>query len=389
MIKNIYRAVIVLSAAATLLGGSLCHAKNYILYVGTYTTGDSKGIYAYRYNGDTGELQSLGLVAETENPSFLTADAKGEHLFAVNEVQKYKGESSGGVSSFNIDRKSWKLSAINEVASHGADPCYISLDRTGRFALVANYTGGNVAVIPIAADGRLSDASSVVKDEGTLGPNKERQESPHAHWIAATARNRFVYVSDLGLDRVLIYKFDADHGTLAQGSSNQKDFYSATLAPGTGPRHVAFSSNGRFMYVLGEMDATVTVFSNESNEQYKAIQKVSGLPAGFSGENTAAEVVIHPNGKYLYTSNRGADDIAEFKIDSSSGKLTLVGQVPSGGKEPRNFALDPTGKRMLVANQVSGNIVEYDVDPATGKPSPNGKEVKVGAPVCLIFVEER
>lgn len=362
--------------------------KHYILYVGTYTTGDSKGIYAYRYDAEAGKLQSLGLAAATENPSFLAVDAKNEHLYAVNETGNYKGKASGGVTAFSIDRKTAKLSQLDQVASHGADPCYISLDRSGKYLLVANYTGGTVAVLPILADGRLGEASSVLPDEGTLGPNKERQEKPHAHWIQATAHNRFVYVSDLGLDRVLIYKFDAAKGTLSRGapSGDKKDFFSAKLAPGTGPRHVAFSANSNFMYVLGEMDATVTVFANDAKETYRSIQKISSLPANFSGENTAAEIAIHPNGKFLYTSNRGADSIAEFSIDQQSGKLTLLGQISTFGKEPRHFTLDPSGKRLLVANQNSSNIVEYAVDESTGKLSKIGGEVSVPSPVCLVFV---
>jgi 6-phosphogluconolactonase len=363
-------------------------AKHSILYVGTYTDGGSKGIYAYRYDADTGKLQSLGLAAATENPSFLAVDAKSEHLYAVNETGNYKGKSTGAVTAFSMDRKTAKLSQLDQVASGGADPCYISFDRSGKYLLVANYTGGTVAVLPILADGRLGEATSVLADEGTLGPNKERQEKPHAHWIQATARNRFVYVSDLGLDRVLIYKFDATKGTLSRGASSgaEKDFFSAQLAPGTGPRHVAFSADGKFMYVLGEMEATVTVFANDDNETYRSIQKISSLPANFSGENTAAEIAIHPNGKFLYTSNRGADSIAEFAIDRHSGKITLVAQISTFGKEPRHFTIDPTGKRLLVANQNSNNIVEYTIDENTGKLSKIGDEVSVPSPVCLVFV---
>jgi 6-phosphogluconolactonase len=245
-------------------------------------------------------------------------------------------------------------------------------------------------VLPILPDGRVGEATSVVADEGTLGPNKERQEKPHAHWIKATARNRFVYVSDLGLDRVLIYKFDAAKGTLSRGASSgtDKEFFSAQLAPGTGPRHVAFSANGKFMYVLGEMDATVTVFANDNNEKYRSIQKISTLPKNFSGENTAAEIAIHPNGKFLYTSNRGADSIAEFSIDQQSGKLTLVGQISTFGKEPRHFTIDPTGKRMLAANQNSNNIVEYTIDENTGKLTKTDDGATVPSPVCLVFVPE-
>ena len=397
--KSIRRCLSPLILLLSLCGAS--HAgdsRHYVLYVGTYTNGASKGIYSYRYDAATGAVQALGLAAETENPSFLAADAKGEHLFAVNETQKYKGESSGGVTSFTIDRKTGKLTQLNEVASRGADPCYISLDRSGKYLLVANYTGGNVAVIPILPDGHLGEASSVQKDAGALGPNKERQEGPHAHWIEASARNRYAYVADLGLDRVLIYKFDAEKGVLSAGGSGSsaanggsaggRDFFSATLAPGTGPRHVAFSADGRFMYVLGEMDATVTVFANDDKETYRSIQKISSLPGTFSGENTAAEIAIHPRGRFLYASNRGDDSIAEFSIDQATGKVTLVGNVSTLGKSPRHFAIDPTGTRLLAANQDTRNIVEYSIDGVTGRLSNPREVAKVPSAVCLVFVPE-
>jgi 6-phosphogluconolactonase len=383
--------------ALLILTNSLSHAKDgsrrYILFVGTYTKGESKGIYSYRYNASSGKLAPIGLAAETSNPSFLAGDPHGKFLYAVNEVQNYKGESSGGVTAFAIDHKTGKLTELNEVASHGADPCHIVLDRSGKYVLVANYTGGNVAAFPLAADGRIGEASSVLNDEGPVGPNKERQEKAHAHWIETSARNRFAYVADLGLDRVLIYKFDEAKGTLARAespeSADAKDFFSATVAPGTGPRHAALSANGNFMYVLGELDSSVTVFANDAKETYRSIQKISALPAEFTGKNDAAEIILHPSGKFLYTSNRGDDSIAVFAIDSASGKLTFVQRISSGGKTPRNFAIDPSGKHLLAANEETGNIVEFSIDQATGKLSAKGEVAKVPSPVCLVFVEEK
>ena len=368
----------------------------YLLFVGTYTQKESKGIYAYRFDAASSELTALGVAAETTNPSFLKIDPSHRFLYAVNEVQKYKGADSGAVSAFAINRQTGKLSLLNEVASRGADPCYIALDKTGKYVLVANYTGGNVAVFPIHADGRLGESSAVLQDTGTLGPVKERQEAPHSHWIEASAHNRFVYVSDLGLDRVLIYRFDATNGTLTKreaavaksgsGSPNASDFFSATLAPGTGPRHAAFSGNGNFMYVLGELDSTVTVFANDARETFRSVQRISALPAGFSGHNDAAEIAIHPNGKYLYTSNRGHDSIALFSIDSRTGTLTLVDHFPTRGKAPRDFEIDPTGKFLLVANQDSNNIVVFRIDPNSGALTPTGQTLHVPSPVCLKFM---
>jgi 6-phosphogluconolactonase len=387
---------VVLLVAVLLLacGPSFAKTSHYILYVGTYTGAESKGIYAYSYDAASGKLTPLGLAAATENPSFLAVDARGKFLYAVNEVHDSKGENTGAVTAFAIaDHKTGKLTELNEVSSHGADPCYISFDRTGKYALVANYTGGTVAVFPLASNGHIGEASSVAKDEGAVGPNRERQEKAHAHWIEASARNRFAYVADLGLDRVLIYKFDAAKGTLSSGESSAmaggadaKDFFSATLEPGTGPRHVAFSADGKIMYVLGEMDSTVTVFANDANETYRSIQKTSALPAGFSGTSDAAEIAMHPSGKFLYTSNRGDDSIAAFAVDGATGKLTFLQRVPGGGKTPRNFAIDPAGKRLLVANQASGNIVEFDINRATGRLKQVGEVGKTASAVCLVFV---
>jgi 6-phosphogluconolactonase len=247
-------------------------------------------------------------------------------------------------------------------------------------------------VLPVSPDGRLKDASSVLNDDGALGPNKDRQNAPHAHWIEASARNRFAYVSDLGLDRVFIYKFDAASGSLTRGEpatgspSAGKDSFSATLAPGTGPRHIAFSLNGNFMYVLGELDSTVTVFANEAKQTYRSIQKISAIPASFTGLNEPAEIVLHPSGKFLYTSNRGDDSIAVFAVNGKSGKLRLVQRVSSGGKAPRHFAIDPLAKHLLAANEDSGNIVEFTIDPGTGKLTTTGEIAKVASAVCLIFV---
>ena len=381
---------------ATISSAKDSATHKYLLFVGTYTEKESKGIYAYRFDAATSELTPLGVAAETTNPSFVTIDRSGRFLYAVNETPEYKGEKSGGVSAFSINRETGKLTLLNTVSSRGADPCYIALDKTGKVLLVANYTGGNVAAFPIAADGRLGEASSVVADSGGLGPNKGRQDAPHSHWIEASADNRFAYVADLGLDRVLIYRFDAAKGTLTKGTASDarpgssvqdaNSSFSAKLAPGSGPRHVAFSSNGHFMYVLGELDSTVTVFANDAGKKLRSVQHISALPAGFSGQNTAAEIAIHPNGKYLYTSNRGDDSIAVFSIDIRKGTLTQVGRFSTQGKTPRSFEIDPSGKLLLVANQDSDDIVVFLIDEKSGKLSAGGQKLNVPSPVCLKFV---
>ena len=384
-------SIIPFSAAADPAPGG-----KYLLYIGTYTDKDSKGIYVYRYDAASGELNPLGIATLTTNPSFLAVHPNGKFLYAVNEMQNYKGAATGAISAYSIDRHTGRLTLLNETASRGADPCYISFDRSGKFALVANYTGGTVAVFPLSPDGKIGEASSVVKDAGTPGPNKERQDAPHAHWIEVSERNRYAYVADLGLDRVLIYIFDAAKGELTsagsapdakQAARNANDFFSAETAAGTGPRHVAFSRDGKFMYVLGELDSTVTVFSNDGKEKYRSIQKISALPAGFSAPNDAAEIAMHPSGKFLYTSNRGNDSIAVFTVDQQSGKLSLAGNAPTQGKTPRHFEIDPTGTRLFAANQESGTVVVLAIDAASGKLTPTSQTFKVPSPVCLKFVK--
>jgi 6-phosphogluconolactonase len=386
-------AFVVFLAEGVSFGAS--HGGKYLLFVGTYTRGGSEGIYSFRYDAASGQLEPLGLAAKTDNPSFLSVAPGNKFLYAVNESRDYQGAASGGVTAFSVDRKAGKLTQLNEVASRGVNPCYISMDRTGKYVLVANYGGGNVAVFPLSSDGSIGEASSVVKDDGPLGPNQKRQEAPHAHWIETSGGNRFAYVSDLGLDRVLIYKFDATKGMLSPGQTgeanahtgDEKDFFSATLPPGTGPRHVAFSADGKFMYVLGELASSVTVFANDK-ETFRAIQTVSSRRAGATGANGAAEIAVHPNGKFLYASNRGDDTIAVFSIDRADGKLTAVEQVPTGGHTPRNFAIDPDGTHLLVANQDSGNVDEFRIDAKTGKLESMGEVAKVPTPVCLVFVAQ-
>ncbi len=265
--------------------------------------------------------------------------------------------------------------------SGGADPCYVSFDQTGKYLLVANYTGGNVSVFPIAPDGRIGRASAFVQHTGS-GPNKERQEGPHAHYIATSADNRFVFVVDLGLDEVVVYRFDP-----AKGSLTPNDPPFAKLAPGAGPRHLAFHPNGKFAYVLNEVNSTVTAFAYDAkNGSFSTLQTLSTIPKDFTAHNDTAEIVVHPSGKFLYASNRGHDSIAEFTIDPAKGTLTLAGDFSTQGKTPRNFALDPTGKVLLAANQESNNIVVFRIDQFTGALAATGQVAQVPAPVDIVFV---
>jgi len=358
------------------------HTK-YLFYVGTYTEegSKSKGIYAYRYDAGTQEISSLGLAAETKNPSWIAIHPNGRFLYAVNELSNFKGPNSGGVSAFSIDRSTGKLTLLNEVQSRGADPCYITVDRSGKYVLVANYSSGNIAAFPISADGRLAEASAFVQHTGH-GPNPKRQEGPHAHSIDLSTDNRFAFVDDLGLDQLLVYKFDAAKGTL---TPNDPPF--AKLPPGAGPRHFVLNPSGKFAYVLSEMHSTVTTFSADlKTGTFTAIQDTSALPPDFKGQNDDAEIAIHPSGKFLYASNRGHDSISVFSIDSAKGTVTPVEYMSTQGKEPRSFEIDPTGKLLFAANQHSDNIVVFRIDEKIGKLTPTGKVLDVPTPVCVKFM---
>lgn len=356
-------------------------SPEYLVYIGTYTGPKSQGIYAYRFDAATGRLNSLGLAATTVNPSFLAVHPNGRFLYAVNEITDYQGRKSGSISAFALDRRTGKLAFLNQVPSRGADPCHLVVDKTGKSVLVANYTGGSVAVFPLGRDGRLGEASAFVQHTGS-SVNPERQQGPHAHSINLSPDDRFAIVADLGLDKLLVYRFDAAERTL---TANQPPF--ASVRPGAGPRHFAYGPNGKFAYVINEMASTVTAFSYDSAAGVlRELQTVSTLPADFQGENTTAEVEVDSAGRFLYGSNRGHDSIAVFAIDALKGTLTPVERVSTQGKEPRHFQIDPTGAYLFAANQNSDNLVVFRVDPATGRLTPTGVVEEVPAPVCVLFV---
>jgi 6-phosphogluconolactonase len=376
-------ALLLALIVSTILAAAAERPGKYLFYVGTYTEdgSKSKGIYAYRFDASTSEITSLGLAAETTNPSFVALHPSGRFLYAVNEVGNYKGPNSGGVSAFSIDHATGKLTFLNEVPSRGADPCYIVVDKTGKYVLVANYTGGSVAVFPVLADGKLGEASAFVQHTGH-GTDPKRQEGPHAHSVDLSPDNRFAMVDDLGLDELLVYKFDSAKGSL---TANDPPF--AKLDAGAGPRHFVLRPDGKFAYVVAEMGHTVTVFSNDAaSGRLQTLQTVTTLPKDFKGRNDDAEIQVHPSGKFLYASNRGDDSIAIYAIDGSKGTLTQVGIVPTGGKEPRSFEIDPTGTLLLADNQKSDNIVVFRIDPKTGGLTPTGQMLEVASPVCVKFL---
>src|SRR6266446_6943314 len=350
----------------------------YLVFVGTYTTKtESKGIYAYEFDSDTGKLTPKGVAAETPDPSWVAVHPNGKYAYAANESGK-----ASAVSAFAVDAKSGKLTLLNQISSLGEDPCYLSFDKTGKYLLVANYSSGTIAVFPILADGRLEEPTALVKDQGPTGPNKERQDAPHAHWIETSADNRFALVADLGLDEELVYKFDAASGTLAP---NEPAF--ARLKPGSGPRHAVFHPSGKFVFAVSELSSTATSFAYDAKKgTLKEIGTASTLPPGFSGRNDVAEAAVHPNGKFLYVSNRGNDSIAILSIDPENRTLAPAGGMPTGGKEPRHFAIDPSGKYLLAENQFSNNIVVFKIDAATGGLTATGQVVEVPSPVDIAFL---
>jgi 6-phosphogluconolactonase len=353
-----------------------------LVYVGTYTGSGSQGIYAYRLYLSSGALTPIGLAADSTNPSFLAVHPNRTLLYAVNEVDQFDNQKSGAVSAFKIDAVTGKLRLLNQKASGGGGPCYLSVDKAGKSLLLANYGGGSVSVFPIEGDGALGKASAFIQHSGR-GSDPQRQEGPHAHSINLDAANRFAVAADLGLDKLLVYRFDAVKGTLAP---NDPPF--ASLRPKSGPRHFAFHPQGRFAYVINELSSTVTAFAYDADHGVlKELQTVSTLPNGFSGENSTAEVQVHPSGKFLYGSNRGHDSIVVFKIDGEKGTLQLIEIQSTHGKEPRNFGIDPSGSFLLAANQNSGNVVVFRIDAKTGRLSATGNSVEVNSPVCVKFVD--
>jgi len=370
-------SVLLLALSAILPAAS----REYLVYFGTYTGKGSKGIYACRFRPSTGKLTAVQLAVETANPSFLAADPAQRYLFAANEIGDYLNAKSGSVSSFAIDRRTGKLTPLNTVASRGADPCHLTVDKGGSHVLVANYTGGSVAVLPVKADGMLGEASDFKQHLGS-SVNPERQKEPHAHDVVLTPDNRFAVVADLGLDKLLVYRFDMEKGTL---SPNDPPF--GPVKPGSGPRHLVLHPNGRWAYVINEMGNTITAFDWDGDQgSFHELQTLSTLPKDFKGENTTAELAVHPKGRYLYGSNRGHDSIAVYAIDPAKGILTLIENAATLGKEPRNFALDPTGAYLFAANQNSNTVVVFRVNPRNGRLTPTGEKVEVFSPVCVTFV---
>jgi 6-phosphogluconolactonase len=323
----------------------------------------------------------LGLAAETPNPSFLVLHPTGKYLYAVGFTGLRTGPRIGLVSAFAVDPVSSKLTLINQQFSGGGEPVRITIDKDGTHVLVANYGTGNVSVLPVEADGRLDTATALEQHTG-WGPNQSRQEGPHTHSFVPDAASRFAFACDLGIDQVIIYKLDAAGGTLDRRGST-------ALPPGSGPRHLTFSPDGNFAYVLSELASTITVFGYDpAGGKLTEIQTISTLPFDWKGTNKAAEVRVHPSGKFVYASNRGSDNsIATYRV-APDGKLSFLGLTPCGGKTPRFFTLDSTGTWLLCANQDSSTVTLFKIDRDTGLPKPMGAPVKVPNPTCIVLREK-
>jgi 6-phosphogluconolactonase len=378
--RRLFALVLVISSVAALTLTLAAHkapsSSHYLAFVGTYTNKtESKGIYAFDFDSSTGKLTPKGVAAETPDPSWVAIHPSGKFAYAANET----GQQSK-ITAFSIDAKSAKLTQLNQMSALGQDPCHLSFDKTGKYLFAANYSSGNVVVFPILPDGKLGEHTANVKDAGTLGPNKERQEGPHAHWVEASPDNGFVFVSDLGLDAILSYRFDVAKGTL---TPNDPPF--GKLAPGAGPRHAIFSFNGKFLFVVSELNSTVTTFSYDPGKgSLSEPQVVSTLPNDFHGRNDTAEIAVHPSDRGLYASNRGRDSIAVFRIDPK-GTLSSVGIFRTGGEEPRHFAVDPTGFFVLAENQHSHSVVVLRINFPRGDLTPTGETASDPSPVCLAF----
>jgi 6-phosphogluconolactonase len=351
------------------------------LFVGTQTVegSTSKGIYAYRWDPSKGEIESIGLAIESQNPTFLALSPNEKYMYAANELDTFGGAPGGGVSAFTVNAGTGKLTPVNTVSAKGTGTCHVAVDKTGQAVFCANYSGGSAASFHVAAGGALSDAVSFLQYTGH-GPLKQ-QEAPHAHRVTLSPDNRFLLVNDLGLDCIHIYKLDA---AAAKLTPNDPPEWNAT--PGSGPRALRFHPNGRWAYCLHEMASAVEVLSWDAQAgALTSVQRISLVPKGYTGEHAGSEIVLDRSGRFAYAADRFDDVIVSFKVDTATGKLTLLGHSKYGGKTPRHIALDPTEKWLLVANQDSNDISVLKRDEQTGLIAESGKEFKISKPQCLVF----
>jgi 6-phosphogluconolactonase len=369
--------------------------KKMLVFVGTYTDpilfgtgkllqGKGEGIYVYRLDQSSGGLEFVSKTAGITNPSYLAFDATQKFLYAVNELKTYEGKPTGTVSAFAVDPRTAKLEFLNRQITHGTDPCHVLVDEQGKHVFVANFMSGSVCVLPVRDDGSLGEASGFIQHQGSsIDPG--RQKGPHAHSVTLDASNRFAFVPDLGLDKLMVYRFDPKRGML---EANAVPWIK--MKPGAGPRHISFHPGGRFAYLVNELDSTVAVLSYDGTAgTFEHLQTVPTLPEGFGGESTCADIQVSSSGTFVYTSNRGHDSIVIYRIDPLAGTLSYVGHEQTQGKTPRSFGIDPTGSFLLAANQDSDSVVTFRIDADSGKLQPTGHVTQVPTPVCVKFSTAR
>jgi 6-phosphogluconolactonase len=354
--------------------------KEHYLIVGTYNSAKSEGIYVYKFNSLDGSAKEISHI-KTANPSYITVAPGEKFVYAVHEIGK---EGKGGeVAAFSFNKKDGTLTFINQQLTGGDHPCYVEIDKTGKWVIVANYSSGSFSVLPVNSDGSLGVATTTIQHVG-FGKIPGRQKGPHAHCAKLSPDNKWLFVADLGMDKVMIYAFDAITGKITPA----KDPFAAS-EPGSGPRHFTFHPNNKYAYLVEEITGTVVAFKY-SNGALKSLQRISSLPVGDTGLIGSADIHVSPDGKFLYASNRGkgtSNTIAIFKIDNATGTLKTVGHQFTMGNIPRNFNLDPTGDFLLVANQESNEVVIFKRNKQTGLLTDTGKRVNVGKPVCLKWIK--
>jgi 6-phosphogluconolactonase len=367
----------VLTIAAVLLAQQTIRAQEALMFVGTYTNGKSEGIYSYRFDPLQAEARQVSVTTGIRNPSFLAVSPGGRFLYAVSELNG--GGDAGRVVAYRVDGTNGTLQRINEQSSGGDDPCYVTVDKTGRWVIVGNYSSGSLSVLPINGDGSLGPAVSRQVHEGS-GPDASRQEKPHVHATVLSPDNRYVYVPDLGADKIFIYRFDSETGKLLPGEMPYRAAH-----PGSGPRHFVFHPEKNYAYLVEELTGSVSVYhQTPKNGTLAWVQRLSTLPAGFQGSAGSADIHITPDGRFLYATNRGdANNIAIFRIDRKNGKLSPIGHQSAAGIHPRNFSISPDGRWLLCANRDSDAIVVFQRDRKSGKLTETGKYITVPTPVCI------
>lgn len=353
-----------------------------LVYVGTYGDARNETIPVFEMDTKSGALSRLGGASGVANPSFLALHPSGKSLYAASEIGGFEGKPTGAVAALALDPKTHLPTLLNQQPSEGNGPCFVAVEPKGKYVVVANYGGGSVACLPVEADGRLRTPADSKKHQGGSGVNAKRQDKPYAHSINPDPSGRFAVAADLGMDKLLVYRIDPATGSLIP---NNPPF--ASTKPGAGPRHTAFHPNGKFLYAINELDSTIAAYKWDGEKgTLTEFQTLSTLPEGYDGRSSCAEVVVHPNGKHLYGSNRGHDSLVHFAVDPGTGRLRLEGHTPTGGKNPRNFAIEPSGRFLVTANQDTDNLVVFRIDERTGRPSPAGQTATVSKPVCVRFL---